>query len=237
MGQKMFNKFGSKFSAISAQNATFTASPVTDSVTNPDGYLITAATVPVVMTLPSPQVFATLRIINSASSVNIVVLSGTLVGNTILLPGQSATLWSNETSWYNSDPASATSVSVAISSANFLALNSTPKSLVPSPGSGYIVRPEYFLFTMTRTSTAYTSGGALEFRYTNASGAKVAADIAATVVTDGGAGVELNSVGGIVSSITPVANAAITLNSASANFASGTGTAVMRVVYRVIPSP
>lgn len=237
--------FATPYGRVIAKNATFTAL-LSD---KPDGYLITAATVPVVATLFDPKGqfggfasgFGNIRVINSASSLNIVVVAtaaGSIIGNTILLPGQSAIFTSDGGgNWYNFDPASPASVSVAITAANFLALNTTPKSLVPAPGSGYIVIPNHFLFTMTRTGTAFANGGALEFRYTNASGAKVSADIAAAVVTTGGAGVELAAVGGIVSAITPVANAAVVVNAASADFITGTGTAVCRATYRVIPQP
>ena len=125
-------------------------------------------------------------------------------------------------------------VTVALTSAQILALNSTPVTLVPAQGAGKIIIVDEILLEMTRTSTAYANGGALEFRYTNASGAKVTADIAASVVTTGGAGVEYNHVGGVVSSLTPVANAAIVVDNATAAFITGTGTAKIRVRFRVI---
>lgn len=121
-----------------------------------------------------------------------------------------------------------------ISSAQFLALNSAPVTLVAAPGDGKMTVVDRILFTMTRTATAYTSGGALEFRYTNGSGAKVSADIAASVVTTGGAGTEMNTVGGVVSSLTPVENAAIVVTCASADFADGTGTATVVVIHRTL---
>lgn len=123
---------------------------------------------------------------------------------------------------------------VAISSAQVLALNATPVELVPAPGAGVFVSVEEVILKMVRTATAYANGGALEFRYTDASGAKVTADIAASVVTTGGAGTAFNIVRGVVTSLTPVANAAIVVNNATAPFITGTGTALITVKYRIV---
>jgi hypothetical protein len=122
---------------------------------------------------------------------------------------------------------------VAVSSANILALNATPKVLVPAPGVGRIIVVSRITVKMVRTATAYANGGALEFRYTDASGAKVAADVAASVVTTGGAGTEYNTIGGVVSSLTPVANAAIVMDNATAAFITGTGTMVVEIDYMI----
>lgn len=124
-------------------------------------------------------------------------------------------------------------VEVALSSAEILALSATDKVLIAAPGAGKVIIVESILFKMVRTATAYANGGALEFRYTDGSGAKVTADIAAAVVTTGGAGTEYNKVGGVEASMTPVANAAIIMQNATAAFITGTGTAVVELTYRI----
>lgn len=126
------------------------------------------------------------------------------------------------------------SVIVALSSAQLLAGNATPVLIVPAPLATQYVSMEEISFKMTRTATAYANGGALEFRYTDASGAKVTADIVATVVTTGGAGVEVNVVRGIVTSFTPVLGAAVVWRNATAPFITGTGTAIVTVLYRIV---
>ncbi len=125
------------------------------------------------------------------------------------------------------------STQTALTSVNILALNATPITLVAAPGSGKIIVVRGITVKMVTTATAYANGGALEFRYTDASGAKVTADIAAAVVT-AGAGTTYTSVAGVTTSLTNVANAAIVVNNATAPFITGTGTAVVTTVYEVI---
>jgi hypothetical protein len=128
----------------------------------------------------------------------------------------------------------ARTIQVALSSAQILALSATPVSLIPAPGAGKIVIVDSILFKMVRTATAYANGGALEFRYTDGSGAKVTADVAAALVTTGGAGTAYAHVAGIEASITPVANAAIIVTNATAPYISGTGTAQVSIRYRIV---
>lgn len=125
------------------------------------------------------------------------------------------------------------SVQVALSSAQILALSATPVELVPAQGAGVVTIVQNIEFKMITTATQYANGGALEFRYTNASGAKVTADIAAAVVT-AAAATSYTSVAGVTTSLTNVANAAIVVNNATAAFITGTGTAVVTVTYLAI---
>lgn len=124
-------------------------------------------------------------------------------------------------------------IQVALSSAEILALNATPKTLIAAPGAGKVIIVEHILLKMVTTATQYANGGALEFRYTNASGAKVTADIAAAVVT-AAAATSYTGVAGVTTSLTMVANAAIVVNNATAPFISGTGTGVFSIKYRVV---
>lgn len=125
------------------------------------------------------------------------------------------------------------STQVSISSADILALNATPKVLIAAPGSGKVTVVRGITLKMVTTATQYANGGALEFRYTDGSGAKVTADIAAAVVT-AGAGTSYTSVAGVTTSLTNVANAAIVVDNATAAFITGTGTAVATIVYDVL---
>jgi hypothetical protein len=113
-------------------------------------------------------------------------------------------------------------------------LSATPVSLIPAPGAGKIIIVDSILFKMVRTATAYANGGAVEFRYTDGSGAKVTADVAAALITTGGAGTAYAHVAGIEASITPVANAAIIVTNATAPYITGTGTAQVSIRYRIV---
>lgn len=125
------------------------------------------------------------------------------------------------------------SVQVTLTSANILAMSATPVSLIAAPGAGKIIMVESILLKFVATATAYANGGAVEFRYTNASGAKVSADIAAAVIT-AGAGTSYTSVAGVTTSLTPVANAALVITNATAAFITGTGAGVVTIIYRIV---
>jgi hypothetical protein len=123
---------------------------------------------------------------------------------------------------------------VSLTSAQILGMNAAPVELIAALGANKIVVIEDIVFEMNRTATAYAAGGAVEFRYTDGSGAKVSADIAASVVTTGGAGTEYNKVGGRIDSLTPVVNAAVVITNATAAFTTGTGTARVFLKYRIL---
>lgn len=163
-------------------------------------------------------------------------INGTADGTISLGPGQNAVLWADGSSWtaFNSSVAGGAGGGVAVTpltSANILALSATPITLVAGI-TGKCIFVNRIALKMVTTATQYANGGALEFRYTNASGTKVTADIAAAVVT-AGAGTSFTSVGGIEASLTGVVSAPIVVNNASAPFITGTGTGVIVTQYMV----
>jgi hypothetical protein len=122
---------------------------------------------------------------------------------------------------------------VALTSAQILALNATPVQLIPAPGAAKIAVLDSIVVEMTRTATAYANGGVLEIRYTNASGALVSATFPASLVT-GGAGVAYAINIGLATILTPVVNAAIVIDNATAPFITGTGTARIFVKWHIV---
>lgn len=188
------------------------------------------------ITLPAADQKESIFIHNLSAFVQkVVAASGdTLYGGSLVMPGQLVKYDSNGSDWYafGSENVSAIA-SISLTAAQIISLNSVPVTLVPAPGAGRVLIVSGIQMQMTRTGTAFANGGALEFHYTDGSGAKVSADIAAALVTTGGAGVAYAHVAGIEASITPVANAAVILIAASADFITGTGTAKLRVAYRV----
>lgn len=177
------------------------------------------------------------RIVNSSSTQILLVATaaGSVSGPTTLYPGQSALYESDGVgTWYSHSLLPGTGfVQVSLAAADIIAMRTTPVSLIPAPGSGKIVVIDHVTMKMVRTSTAFTGGGAVEFRYTDGSGAKVSADVSATLVT-GAAGTAYSAVRGVTTELTPVANAAVVITNATGVFAAGTGTGQVSIAYRVV---
>lgn len=125
------------------------------------------------------------------------------------------------------------SADVTLSAAQMDALNATPVSIVAAPGSGYAILVVGIYLKVNSTGfTAFELGsGVLEFRYTDATGAKVVTDVANAVVESATDVLSWNPA--IVAA--PVANAAIVAH-ASADVTAGTGNIQVRIYYRTIRS-
>lgn len=177
----------------------------------------------------------------STANVTVAAASGDAIfGNTVCAPGQILKFESDGAGiWYGSvygttsgGSTIATNV-IPVTSANLLAIRTTPLAIVATPASGKCNILDNISFKMVTTATQYTSGGALEFRYTGTSGTKVTADIAAAVVTTT-AGTSFTNVRGIEASLTGTVDAPIVMTAASADFATGTGTGLLVVQYHII---
>jgi len=245
----MPSQFGTNYEKIQSTTAdfTYTANTVSATAGYPDLLLVDTTAGHITVTLPAsignysnaPQGAGPFRIVNIGATgyaVNIAAASGTLYGNSRLVGQYASAAYSSDGvgGWYQFDILStAAEVRVALSSAQILALNSTPVQIVPAPGLAKVVIAESIALQMTTTATQYANGGALEFRYTNASGAKVSADIAAAVVT-AAAGTSYTSVAGVTTSLTNVVNSGIFVNCATAPFITGTGTGIISCKFRVV---
>jgi len=132
-----------------------------------------------------------------------------------------------------------TTVEVPLTAANIIAMYTTPVLVVPAVSNKAIV-VDSVEFIITRTATQFTGGGVVSVQYNstaNGAGTSVqASTIAATVVT-GAAGVTYTT--RPPASLSDVATASIKgiglyISNATAVFATGTGTAVVRVTYRTV---
>jgi len=130
-------------------------------------------------------------------------------------------------------------VEVTLTAAQIIAMYTTPVLVVPAVSNKAIIVESTELI-ITRTSTAFTGGGVVSVQYNstaNGAGTSVqASTIAATVIT-GAAGTTYST--RTPATLSDVATASIKgiglyISNATAVFAAGTGTAIVRVVYRTI---
>jgi len=127
-------------------------------------------------------------------------------------------------------------IQVDLSAADIIGMNATPVEIIASPGAGKALIVDEIVFVMTRTSTAFTGGGAVSFRYvTTTTSVPHAGTIASTVVT-GAAGEQLLMLGPNVGTngVTIPEDEAIEITNATAAFAAGTGTAKVHIRFRVL---
>ena len=128
------------------------------------------------------------------------------------------------------------SVKVTLTALQVKALHTTPITLVSAPGSGKVVIVDDIVFGATFVSAAYTGSNNLEFRYTDGSGTKVTADIAAATLNFS-TGTKYGSVTGVTTELTALANAAVVVAVPVANPAAGDSPINFSVFYRVVTLP
>ncbi len=127
-------------------------------------------------------------------------------------------------------------VSVTLTAAQVKALFTTPISLVAALGGGVVGLVHRISFGSTFVSVAYAGANALEFRYTDASGAKVTADIAAATLNFA-SGTKRATVAGVTTELAPVANAAIVVCVPTANPTAGDSPITFIVQYMGVTIP
>jgi hypothetical protein len=123
--------------------------------------------------------------------------------------------------------------SVTVATGAVLTLNGTPVTPVAAPGAGKIVLIEEITCKLVFNSVAYTGSNALEFRYTNGSGAKVSADLSSAFLNSA-SGTNYATVKSVVTQVTPVANAAVVVFVPVANPGAGNSPLVFTIKYRVV---
>jgi hypothetical protein len=127
-----------------------------------------------------------------------------------------------------------------ITSAQLLALNATPQTLVAAPGAGLVLIPRYFLFFLDYNSAAYdgiAAGENLAVKYTNGSG-----QLVATIETDPFLAATADAIRlayptpATTSDIIPVANSPLVLHLLVGEIATGNSPLYVRTVYDILPS-
>jgi hypothetical protein len=133
------------------------------------------------------------------------------------------------------DPMMQQYATVNVTSANILAMFTTPVAILAAPGAGKAIVVDTILFEMTTTATAYASGGAVSFVYHGGSVASHSGTIPASVVT-AGAGTSNTQLGSptAANGTTVPANTGIDITNATGAFTTGTGTAKVQIWYSVV---
>lgn len=123
---------------------------------------------------------------------------------------------------------------VEISSAELLALFTTPKTLVATPGADKVLEFISLLLALDYNSVAYTVAGCtnLQVKYTNGAGAAVSTTQAAAGFIDVAADTLL-SLDKLEATVTPVVNTPLVLTLGVADPADGDSTIHAKVAYRV----
>lgn len=136
----------------------------------------------------------------------------------------------------NMDPSVFQYKDTTLTTAQILALNTTPITLVAAPGAGKAILVRSLYATITYNSAAYSCNAAgLIARYTDGSGTAPGA-----VLTQGFCQSSANAVQVVEMSstaYTPTVNAPIVLHAGAANPTTGNSAIKVRVYYVVAPHP
>jgi len=128
-----------------------------------------------------------------------------------------------------------------VTSAQVLALNATPQTIIAAPGAGLCIVPLRLLIYKP-AGTAYADVGAAEdlaLRYTNAAGALCSASVETTGFLDQATAQTRHIFGrsgggGTADGVALVANAAVVLSLLSGEVTTGTSDLYVRVWYDVV---
>lgn len=126
-------------------------------------------------------------------------------------------------------------VKLTLTSAQILALNTTPIALIPAPGAGYAISVLEAVAVLTFKTTAYTGTNDLNLNYTNGSGVAVTAAFPHATFMNGGA-TNYYKVDSVANNVI-TANAAVVANVPTANPAAGDSTITIDVAFRVVALP
>lgn len=118
-----------------------------------------------------------------------------------------------------------------LTAAEMLASFTTPIALVAAPGAGKAIIVHRITGGVDYGSAAYATNTTQEFRYTDGSGTKVTADMAALVTATAD---KFVTVGGIEAALVPTENAAVVVMTATGNPTAGDSPVSYSVEYSIV---
>lgn len=124
---------------------------------------------------------------------------------------------------------------LALTSAQILALHTTPQQVVPAPGAGYVNQVESVIYDYTFGTTAYTDANAIGVYYAAAGSPTKQADASTFVATGGASSITTFGAAAAASAVPAVVdNRALLAYVPTADPTLGDGTLKITVTYRVI---
>lgn len=128
-------------------------------------------------------------------------------------------------------------VAVPLTSNNIKTMYTTPVELIAAPGAGNMIMIYSCFMDFTYSTAAYTGGGTVKVQYGATFGGGGASTL--STITAGTMGITSNyimymSPAGANSIRTDFINKSICISNLTAVFASGSGTAIMNIVYRIV---
>lgn len=185
-------------------------------------------------------------ILTAAVAGSPVTTTGTLADTVSLVNQNANTVWAGPSSGAAAAPAFRSlvaqdlpNVAVSLTSANILALMTTPITLVAAPGVGFTIVPTMIVIKFFGSGVAYTDvGGAVTFSNGSMSAALASNAIFLVTVSPNRRIQTFPWPGATDTAGNPPSddNAALTISKITNNFAAGTGTATILVWYYVVPT-
>lgn len=123
-------------------------------------------------------------------------------------------------------------VQFTLTTANILAMNGTPVSVLGSPGAGNVIAVNSSFIQFKPGATQFTGGGAITLVYHGGSVNPHSGNIPAATFTSASA--SNNLLAPISGTIQPPTNTGIDITNASGAFATGNGSAIVTVDFNVI---
>jgi hypothetical protein len=165
------------------------------------------------------------------------IYNGAAVTSMALQPGEGVILVADNANWEVIASTAVYDEYKLITSAQLLALNATPISVITAKGAGIAVVPtRWAIYKPAGTAYAGVAAGEdLVLKYTDASGEECSMQIETTGFLDQ-ATAQMRMAGMPAAAISPVANAAIVLHLLTGEITTGTSDLSLRVWYDIVPT-